>query len=298
MNIISVSSISEIHKRFGLKPPKHPLITLFNWGDITLQEPPGPEVQVSLDFYMISQKEITRGAVGYGRSHYDFEEGVLMLVGPGQVLSSADGTEADGWALLFHPDLIRATELGKKISEYTFFSYDVNEALHLSEEEKTIISNIVEQIREEYSRNIDVYTHDLIVSQLELLLNYVNRFYGRQFITRTVRDSDLVSRFESNLREYFTSDKPQLSGLPTVKQFARDIGLSPDYLSDMLKQETGKTAQEHIHYVLIDRAKNQLLGTSDSIGEIAFSLGFEYPQYFSKLFKKITGMTPAEFRNN
>jgi AraC-like DNA-binding protein len=187
--------------------------------------------------------------------------------------------------------------LGKKISQYTFFSYDVHEALHLSEEEKHSMTGIVGKIREEYSKNIDVYTQDLVVSHLELLLNYANRFYGRQFITRKAHNSDLISRFEKGLNEYFDLDKPQLHGLPTVKQCAKDLGMSPDYLSDMLKQETGKNAQEHIHYLLIDRAKTQLLGTSHTVSEIAFSLGFEYPQYFSKLFKKRTGMTPAEFRN-
>ena len=167
-----------------------------------------------------------------------------------------------------------------------------------SEDEKKIITGIVQQIREEYSKNIDVYTQDLIVSQLEVLLNYASRFYGRQFITRTAHNSDLVSRFESDLNTYFNSDKPQQYGLPSVKECAKSLRMSPDYLSDMLKQETGKNAQEHIHYVLIDRAKTQLLGTTLTVSEIAFSLGFEYPQYFSKLFKKKTGMTPAEFRNN
>lgn len=300
MNIIKVTSISEMHKMFGLEPPKHPLITFFNWDDATFMDKPETEVQVSLDFYMISQKTLTSGAIRYGRNYYDFNEGVLMFIAPGQVVSSSDETEveAEGWALFFHPDLVRKTSLGKKMSEYTFFSYDVHEALHLSEEEKKIITGIAYQTREEYSKNIDIYTQDLIVSQLEVLLNYASRFYGRQFITRTNHNSDLISRFESDLNKYFDSEKPKDLGLPTVKECAKNLGMSPDYLSDMLKQETGKNAQEHIHYMLIDRAKTLLLGTSHSVSEIAYSLGFEYPQYFSKLFKKKTGMTPVEFRNN
>ena len=287
-----------MHKLLGLDPPKHPLITLFNWDDITVEEPPETEVQVSLDFYMISQKVLTSGAVRYGRNYYDFSEGVMMFVGPGQVVAGTEETEGEGWALFFHPDLIRKTSLGKKISEYTFFSYDVHEALHLSEEEKGVITGIVHQIREEYSKNIDIYTQNLIVSQLEVLLNYTTRFYGRQFITRTVYNSDLVSRFESDLNTYFDLEKPKLFGLPTVKKCAKNLGMSSGYLSDMLKQETGKNAQEHIHYLLIDRAKTQLLGTSQTVSEIAYGLGFEYPQYFSKLFKMKTGMSPAQFRNN
>ena len=280
----------------GLEPPKHPLITLFNWEDIKTNRPVGTETQASFEFYMISQKEIPCGAVKYGRNHYDFEEGVMMFVAPGQVLSSTVEAEPTGWALFFHPDLIRTTTLGQKISEYSFFSYEANEALHLSDKEKETVTGIVDQIRDEYSGNIDVHTQDLIVSQLELLLNYSTRFYGRQFITRKTNNTDQISRFESYLTKYFDSQKPYTEGLPSVKQCAEHLGFSPDYLSDLLKQETGKNAQDHIHYLLIDRAKTALLSTSDSVSEIAYSLGFEYPQYFSKLFKKKVGVTPGEFR--
>lgn len=299
MSIVRIQSISMLHKILGLEPPKHPLITLFNWEDVRIPEGESYEgVQVSFEFYMVSLKELPCGILRYGRNTYDFSEGTMIFVGPGQVMASSVDAEPSGWALFFHPDLIRKTSLGKKMSGFTFFNYDVNEALHLSDKEKATITGIVEQIREEYSGNIDSFTQALIVSQLELLFNYSTRFYSRQFITRTAHNSDLVSRFETKLHSWFDSDKPQELGLPTVRQCADDLSMSPDYLSDMLKQETGKNAQEHIHYVLINRAKNELLSSSHSVSEIAYALGFEYPQYFSKLFKKKTGMTPAQFRKN
>lgn len=296
MDIMKIKSISEMHRMLGLEPPKHPLITIFNWEDVQVEQ--GSEMAVCFDFYMISQKEICCGIVKYGRNSYDFEEGTMMFIAPGQVISSAVDRDATGWALFFHPDLIRKTPLVNRMSEFSFFNYDSNEALHLSEKEKCTVAGIVDQIHSEYSGNIDAFTQGLIVNQLELLFNYASRFYSRQFITRSVHNSDLISRFEKELQSYFDSDKPSTLGLPSVKQCAADLGLSPDYLSDMLKQETGKNTQEHIHYELINRAKNELLGSSHSISEIAYSLGFEYPQYFSKLFRKKTGMTPAEFRKN
>lgn len=299
MSIITITSISILHKALGLEPPHHPLITVFNWEDVQVPEVDSYKgVQVSFEFYMVSLKELPCGTVRYGRNSYDFSEGTMMFVGPGQVISSSVDSEPTGWALFFHPDLIRNTTLIKKISSYNFFNYDVNEALHLSDKEKEIITGIVGQIRDEYSGNIDTFTQDLIVSQLELLFNYSTRFYSRQFLTRKAHNSDLVSRFESELHSWFVSDKTKKFGFPSVKQCADALGMSPDYLSDMLKQETGKNTQEHIHYVLIDRAKNELLSTSHSISEIAYALGFEYPQYFSKLFKKKTGMTPAQYRKN
>lgn len=300
MSVTTINSISEMHKMLGLEPPMHPLITVFNWEDLDPVDHINASngMQVSLDFYMVSQKEFSCGSLKYGRNYYDFSEGSMMFVAPGQVFTSTIDSEPTGWALFFHPDLIRKTALAKKMSEFTFFNYDVNEALHISVKEKNIVAGIVDQIREEYSGNIDLFTQDLIVSQLELLFNYSTRFYSRQFITRTSHNSDLVSRFESDLKNWFASDKPHEIGLPTVKVCAENLGMSPDYLSDMLKQETGKSAQEHIHYVLIDRAKNELQSTSHSVSEIAYALGFEYPQYFSKLFKKKTGMTPAQFRKN
>lgn len=300
MSIIHFDSISEVQQNLGLGNPKHPLITCINWSDVNIQNHPDfrgkQNLKVSLGFYMISMKKLIKGSLGYGRKKYDFNNGILIFTGPGQIMSGEEETEAEGWAIFFHPDLIRASSLEDKIDKYTFFSYDVNEALHLSEDEEKVIEGIAEQIRIEYSKNIDVYTKDLIVSQLDLLLNYSNRFYGRQFITRTSHNQDLVSRFNSYLKNYISSEDLDKNGLPSVRKCAESLAMSPDYLSDMLKKETGKNAQEHIHYELIEKAKSLLLGTSHIASEIAFMLGFEYSQYFSKLFKKRTGMTPAEFR--
>lgn len=299
MNTVRIESISKMHKLLGLAPPKHPHISIFNWEDVQPQEGANEKNDglAVFDFYMVSVKDFPCGQLKYGRNTYDFSEGSMMFVGPNQAMSSTDDTTSSGWALIFHPELIRHSKLAKKMSEYTFFHYNVHEALHLSEKEKSIISALVDQIREEYSSNIDVFTKEVIVSQLELLFNYSQRFYSRQFITRTAHNSDLVSMFEAHLIDWFDSGKASDLGLPTVKQCADKIGMSPDYLSDMLKQETGKSAQEHIHYMLIDRAKNELLSTSHSVSEIAYTLGFEYPQYFSKLFKNKTGMTPSQYRS-
>lgn len=202
-----------------------------------------------------------------------------------------------GWGLFFHPDLIRGTSLGNKMKEYTFFSYEVNEALHLSDKEKQTLLDCVNKLENELTENIDKHSQTLITSNIELLLNYCSRYYDRQFITRKKANTDLLVRFENSLSSYFNSHELQKKGLPSVKYFAEQLFLSPNYLSDLLKKETGKNAQDHIHYYLIEEAKNNLLNTNDSVNEIAYKLGFEYPQYFSKLFKSKTGMTAVEYRN-
>jgi AraC-like DNA-binding protein len=201
-----------------------------------------------------------------------------------------------GWALFFHPDLIRKHHLGKHMKEYTFFSYDAYEALHLSDQEKQMITTIVKTIETEYSQNLDVYSQDLIVSHIEVLLNYCKRFYGRQFLTRTHVNKDVISRFEEFIKGYFDSERPETEGLPTVKYCAQEMGYSTNYLSDLLKKETGKNTQEHVHFYVIEKAKTLLLGTEEPVNVIAYSLGFEYPQHFSKLFKKKTGMSPTAYR--
>jgi AraC-like DNA-binding protein len=222
-----------------------------------------------------------------------------MFMAPDQVVeafSAPDDMAKDGWILAFHPDLLRRSTLGKKMGEYSFFSYDSHEALHLSEEERRIATALALAIKGEYGRNMDEHSQELILSNLELLLNYCKRFYGRQFITRAAAGNDVVARFEEYLRAWFESGKAESTGLPTVKDCGEAMRYSPNYLSDLLKKETGKTTQEHIHFQLIERAKMLLLGTEEPVNRIAASLGFEYPQHFSKLFKNTTGMSPVEYR--
>ncbi len=299
MEIVKIDSVSKLHKVLGLSAPKHPLISIFQWSDVQHYDASKnySEVRFVSELYSISQKDSPCENLMYGRNVYDFNEGSLMFVSPGQVLTGTVEDEIDGWGLIFHPELIRHTTLDKKMKEFTFFRYDVHEALFLSEKEKNTIKRILEDIQDEYSSNTDVYTKDLIVSQLELLLNYCQRFYSRQFITRTSRNKDLISQFEAILIEWLDSNEFEDKGLPTVKMCAKKMGMSPDYLSDMLKQETGKNAQDYIHFMIIDRAKNLLLSSSNTVSEVAYKLGFEYPQYFSKLFKLKTGLTPSQYRN-
>jgi len=234
----------------------------------------------------------------YGKGYYDFNEGSLMFTAPGQVIAPGPDVVVDeGWALFFHPDLIHGTDLGRKIHQYSFFNYETNEALHISEEEKLIIKDCVANIQREYSQNIDKHSQGLIVSNIELLLNYCARFYDRQFYTRAKVNSDVVQQFEKLLKDYFSQDTLIEMGLPNVKYFASKLNLSPNYLSDLLNKFTGKTTQEHIHLELIDKAKTLLWGTNNSISEIAYGLGFEHPSHFTKIFKTKTGKSPSEYRH-
>lgn len=292
-----IKSISELHRLMGVDKPKHPAISLvaskaINWNADIFNK------NFIWDFYMISLK-FHDGEFLYGREYYDFEEGTLVFTAPGQVIKSLDSPTAgmeEGWILYFHPDLLRNTNLGNKINEYTFFNYASNEALHLSEDEKQKVSSITREIEMEYSQNIDQHSQTLIVSNLELLLNHCTRFYDRQFYTRSKHQQDIIADLETYLKTYFDSDRPVHEGIPTVKQCAEKLNLSPNYLSDLLKVITGKNTQEHIHFFLIEKAKNSLLSTNSSISQVAYDLGFEYPQYFSNLFKKKTGYSPNEYR--
>ncbi|MCU4154567.1 AraC family transcriptional regulator [Carboxylicivirga sp. A043] len=222
---------------------------------------------------------------------------------PGQVVTFGDKQEWDknevkgGWSLNFHPDLIRRSHLGQHIDDYTFFSYEVNEALHLSDQEKTTIGEIRDKIIHEYSTNIDKHSQKLIISNIELMLDYCTRFYDRQFYTRENLNKDTVSRFEKVLKAYYNTGKQYETGVPSVKYCGAELNLSSNYLSDLLKKETGKNAQEHIHHFVVNRAKTTLLNSSDSVSQVAYALGFDYPQHFSKIFKKKTGLSPAEYRN-
>jgi AraC-like DNA-binding protein len=290
----NIASISDLHNILGYDKPKHPLITLVDLTKIPQQEMQN-EVSASFGFYSIMCKKFD-GVLQYGRGNYDFDEGSLLFTAPNQIISSSSNLKiCEGWALYFHPDLIYATELGKKIHTYSFFNYDTNEALHISDEEKKIVKDCIQKIEREYSQNIDKHSQDLIVSNLELLLNYCNRFYDRQFYTRTKVNSDVVAKFERLLTDYFLQNLVE-KGTPTVTYFATELNISPNYLSDLLNRFTGKTTQEHIHLQIVEKAKLELWNSEKSISEIAYELGFEYPSHFTKIFKTKTGKSPSEFR--
>ncbi|MCG7995547.1 MAG: helix-turn-helix transcriptional regulator [Candidatus Thiodiazotropha taylori] len=297
-NIIRIETITEVHEILGLEKPAHPLVSVIPKDDHVVNFDYGDATYV-LGFYQVILKSGICGTITYGRNTYDYHEGTMMFTKPGQAISvqgDRERHEGKGWILLFHPDLIRKSELGRNIENYSFFSYDVHEALHLSEKEKESLNELVKKIESEYHQNIDRHTQKLIVSNIELILDYCTRYYDRQFYVRSNLNQDIVTQFENVLREYFASEASLEYGLPTVKYCGEKLNMSPSYLSDLLKKETGKTAQQHIQDTLIDRAKTLLLSSNEQISQIAFSLGFEYPQHFSKLFKTCTGMNPTEYR--
>lgn len=299
--ITYINSIYNVHEALGLPKPKHPLISVFPFGKeqaATSSE----NFKYALDLFQISIKGNCPFTISkYGRNSYDFQECSMLFTAPNQVLEfnkEYRTNDDDCWTLVFHPDLIRKSELGKKIDKYAFFSYVSNEALHISEEERTTITDIVKKIKQEYSNNVDTHSQTLIISNLELLLNYCVRFYDRQFYTRTNLNQDVVSDFEQLLKTYYKEEKQVELGTPSVQYCAERMKMSPRYLSDLLKKETGKSTQEHIHHFIIEKAKNILLNSKQSASEIAYQLGFEYPQYFSKMFKKKTNLSPIEFRQS
>ena len=295
--IYKVETISELHKIAGFDKPKHPLVSVIDYSKVNVADAPESGSFVC-SFYTVNFKKNCHFM--YGRQLFDHQEGTLLCTAPEQIITfnrEKDTGSSEGWGLFFHPELIRNSNLGKRIHEYSFFSYEENEALHLSDAEKQTLLSIVKQMENEYNTNIDHYSHDLIISNIELLLNYCRRFYGRQFITRTNQNKDLIASFEGFLSEYIGSDRLKTSGIPSVKLCAEAMNLSTNYFSDLLKSETGKSAQEHIHYFLLEQAKNLLLGSEKRVNEIAWDLGFEYPQNFSKLFKKKVGLSPTDFRN-
>jgi AraC-like DNA-binding protein len=299
-NIIRLESISQLNALFQQVAPRHPLISVVDFSKMEKHNKV-EEIKLTCGFYSLMFKNHCANRFRYGKEYYDFEEGTLICIAPNQIITieSDDSSTEDivGWGLFFHPDLIRGTSLGNKMKEYTFFSYEVNEALHLSDKEKQTLLDCVNKLENELTENIDKHSQTLITSNIELLLNYCSRYYDRQFITRKKANTDLLVRFENSLSSYFNSHELQKKGLPSVKYFAEQLFLSPNYLSDLLKKETGKNAQDHIHYFLVEEAKNILMSSDKSVSEIAYSLGFEYPQYFSKLFKQKTGFTPVEYRN-
>ncbi|HEY0175472.1 MAG TPA: helix-turn-helix domain-containing protein [Pedobacter sp.] len=293
---IDINSINDLHNLYGCAKPKHPLITLIDLKEVKRGLMKEGDVY-RIGFYTIYFKHV-KGTLRYGRSYYDFDEGSLMFTAPNQIISPiTDPALNEGWCLCFHPDLLNRAGLGLSINNYSFFHYDANEALHISDNEKIIIKGCVENIKREYSQNIDKHTQNLILSNIELLLNYCDRFYDRQFITRAKVNNDIVQSFERILKAYFAQKTLIEAGLPDVRYFASSLNLSSNYLSDLLKRYTGKTTQEHIHLQLTDRAKSLLWGTEKSISEIAYELGFEHPSHFTKIFKTKTGKSPTAYRN-
>ncbi|WJS93332.1 helix-turn-helix transcriptional regulator [Flavobacterium johnsoniae] len=297
--IINLKSISDINKFVQQGNINHPLVAVIDFSKVDEYVEEG--TRICCDFYSIMFKNYCANGLRYGKQTYDFQEGSLICIAPKQTMTMDNEIEKRddmmGWGLFFHPDLIRNTSLGLKMKEYTFFSYETSEALHLSEKEKQILHDCVVKIQNELQENIDNHSQTLIVSNIELLLNYCSRYYGRQFITRKNANRDIVAKAENIIKEYFNKSDLKKNGLPTVKDLADALHLSPNYLTDLLKKETGMNAQDHIHYFLMEEAKSILMNTDSSVAEIAYSLGFEYPQYFSKLFKTKTGKTPKEYRS-
>ncbi len=296
--IIHLETISDMHKMLPQAIVKHPLVAVVDFSKY--QEQFNSGMKITLGFYSVMFKNFCPNKMKYGQQAYDFQDGSLICMSPRQIISLDEPTEQkidiSGWGLFFHPDLIRGTSLSAKMKDFTFFSYETSEALHLSDKEKQILYDCVLKTQTELNENIDTHSQNLIVSNIELLLNYCSRYYGRQFITRKNTNRNIVLQVETLLNKYFESGNIQEKGLPSVKYLADNVHLSPNYLSDMLKKEAGMNAQDHIHFFLIEEAKNILLNSNTSVSEIAYNLGFEYPQYFSKLFKQKTGKTPNEYR--
>jgi AraC-like DNA-binding protein len=296
-----IKTISEYHKFMSLPKPEHPLISVINFEHI--KRVPGEEsVSLVNEFYSIALKRNFDAKMKYGQQQYDFDEGMMAFIAPGQVLriDIDDDIELNhsGWLLLVHPDFLWNTPLATAIKKYDYFGYAANEALHLSEKEETMLINIMQNIEQEYHANIDQFSQSLIIAQLEVLLTYAERFYNRQFITRKVTNHQILDRLEAILADYFEGDNLSKNGLPTVGFLAEALNLSPTYFSGLLKALTGLSPQQHLHNKLIEKAKEKLSTTNLSVSEIAYELGFEHPQSFSKLFRAKTNLSPLEFRHS
>ncbi len=296
-------SVSDLHRFNRISAPEHPLISLIDYGQIQPQAHAN-ELRWIQEFYTISLKRNVVGKYRYGQQSYDFDEGLMTFFSPEQVISvqliEADLTthKPSGWILAIHPDFFFGTSLARNIRKYPFFNYSTREALFLSEKEEGIIDGILQNIKSEYQANLDQFSQQIIVSQLELLLNYSERFYKRQFLTRKVSNHQILDQLEELLETYFKESKTVEASIPSVHDIAEDLNLSSDYLSSMLKNLTGQTTQQHIHNKLIEKAKVKLSTTNLTVSQIAYELGFEHPQSFSKLFKSKTKQTPIEFRTS
>ena len=296
-----IKTISQYHQEMGLPKPEHPLISVINMETIKHGPVDGPILLV-FDFYSISLKRNFNAKIKYGQQQYDFDEGIMFFISPGQVfgieMEKGIPLKRSGWMLLIHPDFLWNTPMAKSIKRYEYFDYSVHEALFLSEKEETVITGIMQNIQQEYHSNIDKFSQGVMIAQLELLLNYAERFYQRQFITRKKANHQILDRLEKLLKDYFDSEDLLKNGLPTVKYISEHLNLSPNYLRGLLKVLTGQSTQQHIHDKLIDKAKEKISTTNLSISEIAYELGFEHPQSFSKLFKTKTSFSPLEFRQS
>ena len=293
-NIVRLDSIDAYNKLYGLET-KHPLVTVI---DLTEATKIVNHVRMDYDVYALFLKNGTNCTLKYGRQPYDYQEGTVVSFSPGQLIgveTDVDEIAPDVIGLMFHPDLLYKTPLASKIKDYSFFDYSQREALHLSADERRIFKQCLERIKEEIAHPVDKHTSEIVSSQIQVLLDYVTRFYERQFITRGKVNSDILNRFESSLKQYLESGRTK-EGLPTVNYFAEEAHLSPGYFGDMIKKETGVTAQEIISRHIVDRAKRRLTESTDDISIVAYELGFQHPQHFSRMFKRITGISPTQFR--
>jgi len=299
MEVIRIKSITEYHRFRGLPKPEHPLISLVDYAQVKFPDDE-KTTNIVMDFYSIALKRDIGAKLYYGQQVYDFDEGIMSFIAPGQVLRLEQDPDSlhkgAGYLLQIHPDFLWNSPLAKNIKNYTFFDYSINEALFLSEKEENIIVNIFQNIREEYHINIDRFTQDLIIAQIELLLKYCDRYYNRQFLTRKISSHQILSKVEEFLNNYFDDKNRDERNLLSVQTVADNMNVSSDYLSNLLKLHTGQNTQQHIHNKLIEKAKEKLSTTSLSISEIAYELGFEHLQSFSKLFKNKTNETPLKFR--
>ena len=292
--MIVIDNVDRYNEISGLET-RHPLVSIIDLAKSTTWP---TRAWFRYEVYALYLKNVKCGDIKYGRQYYDYQDGTIVCFAPGQItdLEMLPNIQPNAHGILFHPDLLRGTSLGKNIKKYTFFSYEVNEALHLSEEERSIVMDCLKIIRMELEHGVDKHSKTLLVNHIELLLNYCMRFYERQFITRGKTNRDVLTRFENLLDEYFESTLAEQDGLPTVKYFADKLCLSSNYFGDMFKKETGKSPQEYIQEKVIELAKERISGTADTVSQIAYSLGFQYPQHFCRLFKKRVGYTPSEYR--
>lgn len=298
---IHFSDLTEYHKFFGLPAPENALLSVFSMSSekVDVTKCADLDITMSSDFYSISLKHITSGEIHYGRTKYDCKNGTMIFMAPKQEVRIVGlEVESTGRSIVFHEDFIRGHKIKDEIKKYHYFSYAVNEALHLSPKEERMMEGLIDQIESEYHNNQDEFSKELILSQLDTLLKYANRFYHRQFLHRKESSSDVLDKFIGRVESFMKENKDEEKTIPTIEDVASSMAMTPRYLSDALKVETGKTAMENLHLYLIDKAKDMLLVSGATVATVAYDLGFEYPQYFARLFKKKTGMTPTEYRKS